>query len=167
MFDEPTSVLTPAESEQLFAVLRRVVSEEGRTVALVSHKLDEILHATDEITIMRSGRVVERLPTADATAARLAQDMVGRPVSLRSEAAALGLVVAVADEARRSEAADQIAAEVASTSAAPTVGGCSTASRSTSGRARSWGWPAWRATASGCWPTRSRVWWHCTAARSR
>ena len=121
MFDEPTSVLTPAESEQLFAVLRRVVSEEGRTVALVSHKLDEILHATDEITIMRSGRVVERLPTADATAARLAQDMVGRPVSLRSEAAALGLVVAVADEARRSEAADQIAAEVASTSAAPSL----------------------------------------------
>ena len=121
VFDEPTSVLTPAESEQLFAVLRRVVSEEGRTVALVSHKLDEILHATDEITIMRSGRVVERLPTADATAARLAQDMVGRPVSLRSEAAALGLVVAVADEARRSEAADQIAAEVASTSAAPSL----------------------------------------------
>jgi general nucleoside transport system ATP-binding protein len=99
VFDEPTSVLTPAESEQLFGVLRRVVSEEGRTVALVSHKLDEILHATDEITIMRGGRVVERLATADATAARLAQDMVGRPVSLRSEAAALGLVRQVVDDA--------------------------------------------------------------------
>ena len=99
VFDEPTSVLTPAESEQLFAVLRRVVGEEGRTVALVSHKLDEILHATDEITIMRSGRVVERLVTAEATAARLAQAMVGRPVSLRSEAAALGLVGAVAEQA--------------------------------------------------------------------
>ncbi len=106
VFDEPTSVLTPAESEQLFGVLRRVVSEEGRTVALVSHKLDEILHATDEITIMRGGRVVERLATADATAARLAQDMVGRPVSLRSEAAALGLVGELADDAASVEQAD-------------------------------------------------------------
>jgi ABC-type uncharacterized transport system ATPase subunit len=97
VFDEPTSVLTPAESDHLFTVLRRVVAEEGRTVALVSHKLDEILHATDEVTIMRSGRVVDRLKTADATAGGLAQAMVGRPVSLRSEAAALGLVDAAAD----------------------------------------------------------------------
>jgi len=92
VFDEPTSVLTPAESEQLFSVLRTVVVDEGRAVALVSHKLDEILHATDEVTIMRGGRVVDRLLTADATASSLAQSMVGRPVSLRSEAAALGLI---------------------------------------------------------------------------
>ncbi len=98
LFDEPTSVLTPAESEQLFAVLRLVVIEEGRAVALVSHKLDEILHATDEVTIMRGGRVVGRMPTSEATPAGLAQAMVGRPVSLRSEAAALGLVDAVALE---------------------------------------------------------------------
>ena len=102
VFDEPTSVLTPAESKQLFAVLRRVVADEGRTAVLVSHKLDEIMHATDEITIMRAGRVVERLPTPQATPARLAQGMVGRPVSLRSEAAALGLVGAVTiDESAR------------------------------------------------------------------
>ena len=92
VFDEPTSVLTPAESEQLFSVLRRVVVDEGRTVALVSHKLDEILHATDEVTIMRRGRVVDRLSTSTATASGLAQSMVGRPVSLRSEAAALGSI---------------------------------------------------------------------------
>jgi simple sugar transport system ATP-binding protein len=104
VFDEPTSVLTPQESQQLFAVLRRVVAEEGRAVALVSHKLEEILHATDEVTIMRAGEVVDRRETAEATAAGLAQAMVGRPVSLRAEAAALGLVSAVAESAR--EASD-------------------------------------------------------------
>ena len=59
VFDEPTSVLTPAESEFLFDALRRVVDEEGKAVALVSHKLPEVLAATDEITIMRDGRVVD------------------------------------------------------------------------------------------------------------
>ena len=78
VFDEPTSVLTPAESEQLFTVLRRVVAEEGRTVALVSHKLDEVLRAADVITIMRQGRVVEHLPAAVADARSLARAMVGR-----------------------------------------------------------------------------------------
>lgn len=99
VFDEPTSVLTPAESEQLFTVLRTVVVDEGRAVALVSHKLDEILHATDEVTIMRGGRVVDRLLTSNATASGLAQSMVGRPVSLRSEAAALGLIETAAQMA--------------------------------------------------------------------
>ena len=103
VFDEPTSVLTPAESEQLFSVLRRVVVDEGRTVALVSHKLDEILHATDEVTIMRRGRVVDRLLTSNATASGLAQSMVGRPVSLRSEAAALGSIETIAAVAAASD----------------------------------------------------------------
>jgi ABC-type uncharacterized transport system ATPase subunit len=97
VFDEPTSMLTPAESTHLFGVLRRVVADENRAVALVSHKLDEILHATDEVTIMRGGRDVDRRTTASATASVLAQAMVGRPVSLRAEAAALGLVDRVVD----------------------------------------------------------------------
>lgn len=109
VFDEPTSVLTPAESDQLFSVLRTVVAEEGRAVALVSHKLDEILHATDEVTIMRGGRVIDRLPTAQATASSLAQSMVGRPVSLRSEAAALGLIDAAAQVAEQSNEAEEAA----------------------------------------------------------
>jgi simple sugar transport system ATP-binding protein len=95
VFDEPTSVLTPAESEQLFTVLRRVVAEEGRTVALVSHKLDEVLRAADVITIMRQGRVVEHLPAAVADARSLARAMGGREVSWRAEAAAFGLAEAV------------------------------------------------------------------------
>jgi simple sugar transport system ATP-binding protein len=69
-----------------------VIAAEGRAVALVSHKLDEILQATDEVTIMRRGKVVERMPIADADAPRLATAMVGRQVSLRSERVALGLV---------------------------------------------------------------------------
>ena len=92
IFDEPTSVLTPAESERLFGVLRQAVLEENRAVALVSHKLDEILHATDEVTIMRTGAVVARMATAEADAPALARAMVGREVSLRSEASALGVV---------------------------------------------------------------------------
>ncbi len=96
IFDEPTSVLTPGESERLFDVLRLAVREENRAVALVSHKLDEILHATDEVTIMRAGAVVKRLETSEANAPMLARAMVGREVSLRSEASALGLIETVA-----------------------------------------------------------------------
>lgn len=90
ILDEPTSVLTPAESEQLFTTLRNVVTRENRAVALVSHKLAEVLHATDTVTIMRQGRVVERLATRGATAAGLARAMVGREVSLRTSGAAVG-----------------------------------------------------------------------------
>lgn len=92
IFDEPTSVLTPAESAQLFESLRDVVAAEGRAVVLVSHKLDEVLAATDEITIMRQGRVVEKHVTSQSDAAALARGMVGREVSLRAERVALGIV---------------------------------------------------------------------------
>jgi ABC-type uncharacterized transport system ATPase subunit len=85
IFDEPTSVLTPTESAQLFETLRHVVVDEGRAVALVSHKLDEIIQATDEVTIMRHGRVVDHVATADVDAAKLATAMVGRAVVLRGD----------------------------------------------------------------------------------
>ncbi len=92
VLDEPTSVLTPAESEQLFTTLREIVTREHRAVALVSHKLAEILHATDVVTIMRQGRVVDHYPTTATRPADLAKAMVGREVSLRGEAAALGVI---------------------------------------------------------------------------
>lgn len=91
ILDEPTSVLTPQESEQLFDVLRVAVRDEGKAVALVSHKLGEVLSATDVVSILHRGRVVDTMATVDADAQRLAQAMVGRPVSLRREGAALGL----------------------------------------------------------------------------
>ncbi len=112
ILDEPTSVLTPAESDQLFTTLRDVVAAEQRAVALVSHKLAEILHATDTVTIMRQGRVVERTRTASASAASLARAMVGRDVSLRASAAALGATALVA-------AADRVEASTAAGSAHP------------------------------------------------
>jgi general nucleoside transport system ATP-binding protein len=99
ILDEPTSVLTLAESDELFAVLRSVVRDEGRAVVLISHKLDEILHTTDRVTIMRDGRVIARHVTSTTTASQLAHEMVGRAVSLRTEAAALGLMEVAASEA--------------------------------------------------------------------
>ena len=92
ILDEPTSVLTLAESRRLFEVLRRMVADRQRAVVLISHKLDEILHATDRVAIMRDGRVVSEIPTSAADAAGLARAMVGREVSLRSEASALGIL---------------------------------------------------------------------------
>ena len=112
IFDEPTSVLTPGESERLFDVLRLAVREENRAVALVSHKLDEILHATDEVTIMRAGSVVQRMETSEADAPMLARAMVGREVSLRSEASALGLIETVAAGAGDGEASSDAESDV-------------------------------------------------------
>ena len=92
VFDEPTSVLSPAESEFLFAALRRVVEDEGKAVALVSHKLAEVISASDEITIMRDGKVVDWRPTAGSDPMTLARAMVGREVVLRREHAAFGVL---------------------------------------------------------------------------
>jgi simple sugar transport system ATP-binding protein len=93
VLDEPTSVLSLAESRELFEVLRRVVHEAERSVVLISHKLEEVLHATDRVTIMRDGAVVATMTTAETTAPALARLMVGREVSLRSEGFALGELV--------------------------------------------------------------------------
>jgi len=111
VLDEPTSVLTPAESEQLFTTLRGSIVAEGRAVALVSHKLAEILHATDVVSIMRQGRVVDHRRTTEATAPALARAMVGREVSLRTSAAALGATEIVDEVAATDDAASSAAAE--------------------------------------------------------
>lgn len=92
ILDEPTSVLTQAESQELFAVLGRVVQEEGRAVILISHKLAEIAQATDRVTVLRKGGVAFRAVTAETTPQLLARQMVGREVSLGEEGAALGLL---------------------------------------------------------------------------
>ncbi len=106
ILDEPTSVLTLAESQDLFRVLRRVVQDEGRAVVLISHKLDEILHATDRVTIMRNGAVVSSVTTGETDARSLAREMVGREVSLRTQAAALGLISEAESAARVGAAGD-------------------------------------------------------------
>ena len=81
ILDEPTSALSPSESQRLFAVLRQVVRDENRAVALISHKLDEMLYATDDVTVMRHGAVVAQMNTADTDAAMLARAMLGHGVS--------------------------------------------------------------------------------------
>ena len=94
VLDEPTSVLTQAESAELFAVLRTVVKTQNRAVILISHKLGEITAATDQVTVLRRGRVRHHGPTSGTTAPQLAREMVGRDVSLLTEGAALGMIAA-------------------------------------------------------------------------
>ncbi len=91
ILDEPTSVLTPQESEQLFAALQQVVDDEGLAIALVTHKLAEALNAADMITIMRHGKVVGHGSSEQWDSPGLARLMIGRPVSLQSERSALGM----------------------------------------------------------------------------
>jgi len=84
ILDEPTAVLTPLEVEEFFAILRRM-REQGKTVIIITHKLSEVLAISDEVTVMRDGRVVGRVQTKDTNAAELARLMVGREVLLRVE----------------------------------------------------------------------------------
>lgn len=81
ILDEPTAVLTPPEKDRLFTVLRGLRAE-GRSIILVTHKLHEILELADRVAVMRDGRVISSLATADTTSAELARLMVGRDVSL-------------------------------------------------------------------------------------
>jgi general nucleoside transport system ATP-binding protein len=81
ILDEPTAVLTPQESEALFATLR-TMAEEGRTVIFISHKLQEVKAVADRVTVLRDGRNVATVPAADATSRELAALMVGRQVEL-------------------------------------------------------------------------------------
>jgi simple sugar transport system ATP-binding protein len=90
ILDEPTSVLTLGEARELFSVLRRVARDEDKTVILISHKLDEILRATDRVTIMRGGAVVARRATAGTDVRELAREMIGRELSGWTTASALG-----------------------------------------------------------------------------
>ena len=82
ILDEPTAVLTPQEADHLFEILD-ALRTQGKTVLLITHKLREIQEATDVVTVMRQGQVVATLPTAETTAAQLAELMVGRAVTLR------------------------------------------------------------------------------------
>jgi len=84
ILDEPTAVLTPLEVEEFFAILRRM-REQGKTVIIITHKLSEVLAISDEVTVMRDGKVVGRVQTKETNAAELARLMVGREVLLRVE----------------------------------------------------------------------------------
>jgi simple sugar transport system ATP-binding protein len=85
ILDEPTAVLSPPEVKDLWAVLRRL-RDEGTTVVVITHKLDEVMEISDQITVMRHGRTVERMATRDTTPALIARAMVGRDVVLAADA---------------------------------------------------------------------------------
>ena len=81
VLDEPTAVLTPQETEEIFAVLRRLAAD-GHSIIFISHKLYEVLEIADRITVIRRGRVVgERIPS-ETNEEDLAELMVGRNVQL-------------------------------------------------------------------------------------
>jgi ABC-type uncharacterized transport system ATPase subunit len=84
ILDEPTAVLTPQEVEEFFKILRSM-REQGRTIIIITHKLAEVLSLSDNVTVMRDGRVVGERKTKGTKAADLARLMVGRDVLLRVE----------------------------------------------------------------------------------
>jgi len=79
ILDEPTAVLTAQETESLFQILR-LFKEQGKTIILITHKLQEIMDITDSVTVMRAGRVVGAVQTAQTSKEELANMMVGRPI---------------------------------------------------------------------------------------
>jgi len=119
ILDEPTAVLSPQEVEEFFGILRRM-KEQGKTIVIITHKLEEVLAISDEVTVMRDGRTVGEVKTADIDAKGLARMIVGRDVLLRVEkedAKPGGPVLAVSDlrvEGRHGLAVDDVSFEVKS-----------------------------------------------------
>jgi ABC-type uncharacterized transport system ATPase subunit len=82
ILDEPTAVLAPQEVEEFFAILRRM-KEQGKTIIIITHKLDEVLAISDDVTVMRDGKSVGHVKTSETNAKDLARMIVGRDVLLR------------------------------------------------------------------------------------
>lgn len=81
VLDEPTAVLSPPEVRELWTVLRRL-RDNGDTIVLITHRLDEVVDLSDTITVMRAGQTVSRIKTSETNPAEIARLMVGREVSL-------------------------------------------------------------------------------------
>ena len=84
ILDEPTAVLSPQEVEEFFGILRRM-KEQGKTIIIITHKLEEVLAISDEVTVMRDGKAVGNVKTSETSAKDLARMIVGRDVLLRVE----------------------------------------------------------------------------------
>jgi simple sugar transport system ATP-binding protein len=79
ILDEPTSLLTPQEADDLFETLRRMTAE-GRTIVFVSHKLDELMAVSDRVTVLRAGKLIGTVNTRETDQRALARMMIGREV---------------------------------------------------------------------------------------
>ncbi|HFI0040837.1 TPA: ABC transporter ATP-binding protein [Streptococcus suis] len=84
IFDEPTAVLTPAEIAELLKIMKKLI-EEGKSIILITHKLDEIRAVANRVTVIRRGKSIETVDVAGATNEDLAEWMVGRSVSFKTE----------------------------------------------------------------------------------
>ena len=80
ILDEPTAVLTPQETDELFRVIRRIVEEQGMTVILITHRLPEVMQVSDRVGVMKRGRLVKVMETARTSEREIASLMVGRDV---------------------------------------------------------------------------------------
>lgn len=80
ILDEPTAVLTPQETKELFKVIKKLVEELGKTVIMITHKLQEVLSISDRVSVMRQGKMIGTIDTIDANEQILAEMMVGREV---------------------------------------------------------------------------------------
>ena len=81
ILDEPTAVLTPQETERLFAILRRM-RDDGKSVIIITHKLHEVLSVSERVAVLRKGEHIATVETAQTSAAELTEMMVGKKVSL-------------------------------------------------------------------------------------
>ena len=81
ILDEPTAVLTPQEIDKLFGVLRRM-KEDGKSIIIITHKLNEVLEVSDRVAILRKGEHIATVNTAETNEAELTEMMVGKKVSL-------------------------------------------------------------------------------------
>ncbi len=82
ILDEPTGVLTPAEANHLFRIFKQLC-DQGKTIVLITHKLREIMAITDDVSVMRRGKMVATRKTSETNVEELAELMVGRSVLLR------------------------------------------------------------------------------------
>ena len=138
ILDEPTAVLTPQETDKLFAVLRNM-RDDGKSVVIITHKLHEVEDLSDRVAILRRGQFVGDMLTKNTNAAEMTNMMVGRPVSLNIE---------------RPEPKDPQPRLVSRTSPSATRTACSSSTACPSRRtpARYWAWRASPAAARrSCW----------------
>lgn len=108
ILDEPTAVLTPQERESLGKVVREMAAD-GKALVFISHKLEEVMDVTDEVTVLRGGRVVFSSPTGETDKSQLSQEMIGREIDdLRGEQREHILALAGAEDARAARLDDDL-----------------------------------------------------------
>lgn len=78
ILDEPTAVLTPQETEKLFAVMRNMKAD-GKSIVIITHKLHEVMEISDRVAVLRKGEYIGEVPTSQTNPQQLTDMMVGKP----------------------------------------------------------------------------------------